>query len=277
MLNRVRLGLLALMMLARPLSAEECAARDFLALELPGARVSPVKYALETAYPGLEVDLLEGVVRFADGTALPLGQVRGDDPRGMLAGGSILEQFHYPYPLDFDLNARAQPWMDPGRVRNDAFFRALWFGREGAARDSLRRVVYPGKGRAGFHMSVKHGAACQLAAALDEIAASPDAGHPSLRGVGGSYNWRVIAGPDRLSAHSFGIALDLNTKYGGFWRWGGEPEGQVGEYRNGIPEGVVRALERYGFIWGGKWHHYDGMHFEYRPELILYARLTGGA
>jgi hypothetical protein len=33
-------------------------------------------------------------------------------------------------------------------------------------------------------------------------------------------------------------------------------------------------MERFGFIWGGKWHHFDGMHFEYRPELILYARLV---
>ena len=59
------------------------------------------------------------------------------------------------------------------------------------------------------------------------------------------------------------------------WRWSGAEEGRVGDYRNGIPEPVVRVLERHGFIWGGKWHHFDGMHFEYRPELILYARLTG--
>mgnify|MGYP002637708491 CR=1 FL=1 len=23
-----------------------------------------------------------------------------------------------------------------------------------------------------------------------------------------------------------------------------------------------------GFIWGGRWFHYDTMHFEYRPELL---------
>src|SRR5262245_1812136 len=27
-------------------------------------------------------------------------------------------------------------------------------------------------------------------------------------------------------------------------------------------------FEKYGFIWGGHWYHYDTMHFEYRPELL---------
>ena len=28
-------------------------------------------------------------------------------------------------------------------------------------------------------------------------------------------------------------------------------------------------IERHGFIWGGNWYHYDTMHFEYRPELLM--------
>jgi hypothetical protein len=30
----------------------------------------------------------------------------------------------------------------------------------------------------------------------------------------------------------------------------------------------VEIFERHGFIWGGKWFHYDTMHFEYRPEML---------
>jgi hypothetical protein len=31
---------------------------------------------------------------------------------------------------------------------------------------------------------------------------------------------------------------------------------------------LIKIFEKYGFIWGGKWNHYDTMHFEYRPELL---------
>jgi hypothetical protein len=34
-----------------------------------------------------------------------------------------------------------------------------------------------------------------------------------------------------------------------------------------MPQEIVDIFERHGFIWGGKWYHYDTMHFEYRPEL----------
>ena len=39
-------------------------------------------------------------------------------------------------------------------------------------------------------------------------------------------------------------------------------------YRNRMPKEIVDIFERHGFIWGGKWYHYDTMHFEYRPELL---------
>nr|WP_310556777.1 M15 family metallopeptidase [Flavobacterium sp.] len=35
-----------------------------------------------------------------------------------------------------------------------------------------------------------------------------------------------------------------------------------------MPQKIVAIFEKYGFIWGGNWTHYDTMHFEYRPELI---------
>ena len=39
-------------------------------------------------------------------------------------------------------------------------------------------------------------------------------------------------------------------------------------YKNRIPMEIVRIFEKHGFIWGGRWSHYDTMHFEYRPELL---------
>ena len=35
-----------------------------------------------------------------------------------------------------------------------------------------------------------------------------------------------------------------------------------------FPLEIVEIFERHGFIWGGRWKHYDTMHFEFRPELL---------
>jgi hypothetical protein len=38
--------------------------------------------------------------------------------------------------------------------------------------------------------------------------------------------------------------------------------------RNNYPQEIVELFEKHGFIWGGKWSHFDLMHFEYRPEML---------
>jgi hypothetical protein len=86
-----------------------------------------------------------------------------------------------------------------------------------------------------------------------ELAAAPSAG---------TYMCRVIDGTKRQSAHGLGIAIDVNLKVSDYWRW------RKGPYRNRVPQGLVDIFERHGFIWGGKWFHYDTMHFEYRPEML---------
>lgn len=252
--------------------ASACTVRDFLTTPLPASSRPAISLALETAFPGVIVDDAARTVSVG-GARLPLGTAQ-PDPKRRLTNASIADQFVQSYPLDFDLRARQQRWFDPGRARNDAFFRALYGQTEGQVARSLARASYKGTR---FAMTTRYCVASQLQAALNAIAAEGPAMDPIFRNVGGSFNWRVIAGTQRLSAHSFGIAVDFNTSMGGYWRWAGEPEGNVGPYNNVYPEALVRHMERFGFIWGGKWHHYDGMHFEYRPELILHARLTGAS
>ena len=43
-----------------------------------------------------------------------------------------------------------------------------------------------------------------------------------------------------------------------------------------IDFGIQEIFEEEGFVWGGKWHLWDNMHFEYRPELILKSRVLAG-
>jgi hypothetical protein len=100
----------------------------------------------------------------------------------------------------------------------------------------------------------------------DEIDELPEkikrAAYPSA----GTYNCRTVADTGQPSPHSYGIAIDLNTAQSDYWYWGMH-NGTIA-YRNRMPAEIVAIFEKHGFIWGGKWYHFDTMHFEYRPELL---------
>jgi D-alanyl-D-alanine carboxypeptidase len=89
--------------------------------------------------------------------------------------------------------------------------------------------------------------------------------------LGGAFSCRGIADTAQPSMHSYGAAFDLNISFSGYWYWQRSREGTLA-YRNRMPHELVEIFERHGFIWGGKWYHYDTMHFEYRPELLELAR-----
>lgn len=99
-----------------------------------------------------------------------------------------------------------------------------------------------------------------------------------------TYNWRVIEGTTRHSVHSFGIGIDIviSKVKAQYWVWDertktAKPKINETDYENMhfIPSKTpyfhpkaVAIFEKNGFIWGGKWNHYDTMHFEYRPEFF---------
>ncbi len=94
------------------------------------------------------------------------------------------------------------------------------------------------------------------------------------------FNYRNIAGTPNRSYHGFGLAVDITpVSYGGketYWRWAmakGEDWWAVPYTRRWmVPQPVVQAFERNGFVWGGKWTFFDTMHFEYRPEVVILAK-----
>ena len=99
----------------------------------------------------------------------------------------------------------------------------------------------------------------------------------------GGFSFRSISGQLSRSYHSYGLALDLVPRsYEGrfaYWRWA--YEAGVDEWwaipyekRWMAPESVIRAFERQGFVWGGKWLFFDTIHFEYRPEILILSRLS---
>ena len=147
------------------------------------------------------------------------------------------------------------PDEDPGRTRLDAVFRAAYPTKDLVRIDFLgHKVQVHKKAAAAF---------TRVAARLGKLVAADKSLAPFVARLGGTFNARNIAGTDRPSAHSYGIAIDLNDALSDYWRWE-----KGGAWRNRIPQAIVDAFEAEGFIWGGRWYHFDTMHFEWRPELL---------
>jgi len=226
---------------------------------------------LMAAYPGIitGAEVAGGIttVVLADGTKLPLDDVVEKDFETRLAKPDLEDMFTCPYPVG-EMPAPPAKDADPGRVRVFDFFAAVYGGSPRAVKANLIKVPWlPSKGGRPVRFNSRNGAAEALARVSGELEALPAELTRYVVRRGGTYSWRRIAGTDRPSAHGFGIAIDIDTRRSDYWRWARRQGGLV-VYKNRIPLEIVAAFERNGFIWGGKWYHYDTMHFEYRPELL---------
>lgn len=157
-----------------------------------------------------------------------------------------------------------RPPEDPGRVRIEQLFRATYGGTKGHVAERLTKVKFFGV-RWPFHEKAAP-ALERVIARLELAVKKKPALLPYLKNIGGTWAWRRIKGSPNLSMHSFGIAIDLNVKRANYWRWQ-RPKKPL-KWTNQVPQEIVDAFEAEGFIWGGRWEHYDTMHFEYRPELL---------
>lgn len=224
---------------------------------------------LNEAYPGLitatERDG-EGRIWFLTSTGERLLYDDGiaKTPQEMLRNGDIEDAMRRPYPLE---PARPDPALggEPGRVRSYPLLRALY----GTDRPSVERGLETGKlGASPVRLAAPAAAALRrVDAALSELEAED--GLTGLFSPVYGYFWRPIAKTDRLSPHSFGIAVDLNPKKCPYWQWSTLRPHPL---QKTFSPALTAIFEENGFIWGGKWAHYDIMHFEYRPELIIKAR-----
>ena len=113
-----------------------------------------------------------------------------------------------------------------------------------------------------MRVTAVNGVAARLAEISEELDALPASIKRYAYPPAGTYNCRTVADTGEPSMHSWGAAIDLNAAYTDYWLW------RPGTPANIVPAEIIEIFERHGFIWGGKWWHYDTMHFEYRPELL---------
>ena len=146
---------------------------------------------------------------------------------------------------------------DPGRIRVDALFQLAY------PNASLQKGTFLGRP---VRVQAKIAPAlARVEQRLDKAIAADPSLRKFLTKLGGTFNARTIAGTSRTSAHSYGVALDIDPSASDYWRW--QKQGPL-RWVNRVPQTIVDAFEAEGFIWGGRWYHFDTMHFEYRPELL---------
>lgn len=243
-----------------------------LLFALPSKASIDISSCLSAAYPSITVTQ-ENII-FSNNHIMPLGSISNKPFTQILNSATIKDQLSQKYPLEFK---QPKQYQDPGRIRNDEFFKNLYGSSLSEINQNIVSVYWkPSNSYVRFNRL--HGAAENLERVGNEIAKYPHLVKYVNKTLG-TLNFRKIAGTNRLSAHSFGIAIDfqLPKHLHKYWRWDNcKTEDQICPYPNALMNDntlreIVKIFEAHGFIWGGKWASYDSVHFEYRPELLINA------
>jgi len=250
------LGLLSLLLLSNAQGQEP---------EPPG--FACLKAAYPEAIKGLKPDPKTGrlFLEMADGVLLPWNTGPKASFDELLNTPDMKDMLSISYPKGREYE---HPKLndDPGRVRFDPFFKSLYGASRKEVAKGIERVIWlPKLSGKRLRFNGRQGAAEALRKVSADLEKLPKKFHKYINKTSGTFNWRKIKGTQRLSSHSYAVAIDINIKYTHYWRWTKDPKLP---YQNKIPMEIVEIFERHGFIWGGKWYHYDTMHFEYRPDLL---------
>ncbi len=195
--------------------------------------------------------------------------VEKSDYRTLLDQADLEDQMVQVYPVGRDFPRPIPVDFDPGRVRHTDFFLKMYGNSWSAVKKTIATIRWlPKTENRRIRVTTVNGVHEKLAAVSAELDALPRAIRKKIGKSSGPFYWRNIKGSKRKSMHSFAIAIDVGLDYADYWRSDKPDANGLYPYKNRIPLEVVEIFEKHGFIWGGKWYHYDSPHFEYRPELL---------
>ena len=214
------------------------------------------------AYPNFGIRYSDGNLVFKNGTIIKCDDGKDKSFVEKLDNCDVEDMFSMRYDTT---TAEPKYLSDCGRGRTEELFKIIYGNTESDVRKNLVSVEWFGQK---ISFTKINGASEQLKKVASELEKKPQL-HEYLKNAS-SFYWRKVRGANRQSAHSYGIAIDINTSYSNYWLWSNPncSETDKIKYVNKIPLDIVKVFEKYGFIWGGRWYHYDTMHFEYRPEFL---------
>lgn len=209
-------------------------------------------------------DYKNNKIYFADGTSMIYDDGVEKSFEEKLNNPDIEDMFSIKYN-DSEF-AIPEYLADAGRIRCDTLFKKMYGETKQDVIDNLEPINWFGKR---IQVTKINGVADSLKKVKQTLESLNK--YETYMTNSSSFNWRKVRGTtNRMSAHSYGIAIDINICNSDYWVWKYPNAREIDtiEYVSRIPMEIVEVFEKYGFIWGGRWYHFDTMHFEFRPELL---------
>jgi hypothetical protein len=227
------------------------------------------------AYPGyikdLEKDDKENVyLIMKSGKKIIYDDKKKKEFNEKLFNTDIQDMMEQVYPLN-SIDKVMDKDVDPGRLRVYEILNEVYGNSKSEVESNLKMADV---GYRKFQFNGNNDASKSLEKAIKEAMSKKNPNISScLFPFSGTFNYRNISGTNLRSPHSFAIAIDLARDRRDYWKWVDKSEGssRIKSY----PKELVKIFEKNNFVWGGKWSHFDILHFEYRPEIIFKARYFG--
>ncbi|QCI69184.1 M15 family metallopeptidase [Phreatobacter stygius] len=223
---------------------------------------------LVASYPDHLAAVVDDILVWRDGTRMTIGSDRPARAfEDMVRSATIADQLRQTYQPGPPQDRPARD-ESPGRLRNTAFFVKMYGDcAKGGVTRLMRPVAWmPKTASQTIQLTNVNDVAARMERVIDLLDRLPDRLKAFLVPSAGTYNCRVVADTGVPSMHAYGAAIDIHVGQSDYWAWASR-RGEIA-YRNRIPFEIVAIFEAEGFIWGGKWYHFDTMHFEYRPEMF---------
>lgn len=205
------------------------------------------------SYPDQIIRYSDNHLFFKDGNKLLFNDFKKKNTEQLLFEPSIKDQFYYPYEKGV-MKTNPKAYDDPGRITNEEFFKTMYGSTKAEVEEKLVEITWcPKLSGEKVKVTTVNGVDKKLKAVSAELDKHPEL-KPFVSNIGGTYNWRKVKGTNRLSLHSYGIAIDINVKKSNYWQWDCKCTNEKTElnYTNHIPQLIVDIFEKNGFIWGGK-------------------------
>jgi hypothetical protein len=170
------------------------------------------------AYPDFLESADQNNLYWKDGTVMVYDDgITEKTHEEMLNDPDLEDMLFQEYTAGRDWSEPPAENFEPGRIRYEPFFLKMYGNNSGEVNQNLESVTWVDGSVIAF--SNVNGAADKLRLVINELSDLPGEYQKYLKNIGGTFVWRNIAGTDRLSNHSFGTAIDVNTKYSDYWKW----------------------------------------------------------